>query len=163
MRCDQFEQRLNELLDERANPGEDQRLVQHATRCPACRGLLEAQRIVLSLLQQRKLLQQASRRAAARSPVRRSPRRRPVEPPATRNTTRLALLTAACVATLLVCSWIAPSAPRQGRSQRNRVGSLPTQLDLPPLPADDAASHTPMQAHSLPAFGVDATRHLPST
>lgn len=39
MNCVQFEDRLNDLLDERRDPAADSQLVEHARVCPACRAV----------------------------------------------------------------------------------------------------------------------------
>lgn len=50
MRCEQFNQRLHWLLDERRVPEEDQALVNHASECEECRSILEAQRCLFASL-----------------------------------------------------------------------------------------------------------------
>ena len=52
MQCREFEQRLNELLDERARPEADSRLSAHAARCPRCRQILAGQQMLLEGLSQ---------------------------------------------------------------------------------------------------------------
>jgi hypothetical protein len=48
MQCDEFEARLNELLDERLNPAADDQCAEHAQSCRSCRGRLHAYRAVLA-------------------------------------------------------------------------------------------------------------------
>ena len=48
MQCEQFEERLNQLLDRRLPPEADDALLAHAHLCGSCRGMLDAQ---LALLQ----------------------------------------------------------------------------------------------------------------
>lgn len=43
MRCEAFEDRLQQLLDERQLPEEDAALADHAAACPTCREVLDAQ------------------------------------------------------------------------------------------------------------------------
>ena len=50
MKCREFEDRLNDLLDERHEPASDGRLADHAHGCLPCRQLLSDQRIVLATL-----------------------------------------------------------------------------------------------------------------
>jgi hypothetical protein len=47
MQCHEFEQRLNDLLDERLSPERDQILSVHAAQCPDCRQLLVGQQVLL--------------------------------------------------------------------------------------------------------------------
>jgi hypothetical protein len=47
MQCHEFEQRLNDLLDERQPPERDQILAAHAVQCPDCRQLLDGQQVLL--------------------------------------------------------------------------------------------------------------------
>ena len=47
MQCRKFEQRLNEVLDERGDPAADSRLLAHAEICAPCRTLLAGQRQLL--------------------------------------------------------------------------------------------------------------------
>jgi hypothetical protein len=46
MQCHEFEQRLNDLLDERQSPESDPLLVGHAAQCADCRQFLVGQRIL---------------------------------------------------------------------------------------------------------------------
>lgn len=50
MSCEDFERRLNEVLDERGNPAIDRKLVEHARRCPSCQRLLSLQMHCLGCL-----------------------------------------------------------------------------------------------------------------
>lgn len=50
MRCDQFESRMNDLLDARLEPEQDRALQEHARQCPACESLLATQSWVFSCL-----------------------------------------------------------------------------------------------------------------
>jgi hypothetical protein len=43
MSCEDFEQRLNEVLDDRLDPAADRLLVEHSQRCPECQRLLALQ------------------------------------------------------------------------------------------------------------------------
>ncbi|MFO0817073.1 MAG: hypothetical protein U1A77_03960 [Pirellulales bacterium] len=43
MSCEDFEQRLNEVLDDRLDPAADHLLVEHSQRCPECQRLLAIQ------------------------------------------------------------------------------------------------------------------------
>jgi hypothetical protein len=52
MQCREFEQRLNDLLDERRSPQADPRLSAHAARCDRCRQLLSGQATLLLGLSQ---------------------------------------------------------------------------------------------------------------
>lgn len=52
MRCDQFEQRLQQVLDHRACPDEDDYLSAHARICPRCQRLLVSQRALFDGLHQ---------------------------------------------------------------------------------------------------------------
>lgn len=47
MQCHEFEQRLNDLLDERQSPERDQILAAHAAQCTDCRQLLVGQQVLL--------------------------------------------------------------------------------------------------------------------
>jgi hypothetical protein len=47
MQCHEFEDRLNDVLDERANPAADSRLAAHAADCDDCRGRLAGSRLLL--------------------------------------------------------------------------------------------------------------------
>lgn len=44
MSCDWFEERLQDILDQRLDPADDSQVRFHAQRCPACRTLLDVQR-----------------------------------------------------------------------------------------------------------------------
>ncbi|MDX1946382.1 MAG: zf-HC2 domain-containing protein [Pirellulaceae bacterium] len=48
MKCHEFENRLNDLLDERLAPESDARLVAHAQGCEVCGQLLQGQRALLA-------------------------------------------------------------------------------------------------------------------
>lgn len=48
MRCDSFETRLNEVLDQRGSPSEDRELRAHAESCAACRDLLVGQQLLFT-------------------------------------------------------------------------------------------------------------------
>src|SRR5262245_32036158 len=48
MRCDNFEIRLNEVLDQRGSPSEDRELRAHAQSCATCRDLLIGQQLVFT-------------------------------------------------------------------------------------------------------------------
>jgi hypothetical protein len=48
MQCQEFEHRLNEVLDERSDPAADARLVAHAESCSPCRTLLAGQRSLIA-------------------------------------------------------------------------------------------------------------------
>jgi hypothetical protein len=48
MRCREFEQRLNAVLDERSDPIADALLCAHAQTCAACRLLLDGQQVLLA-------------------------------------------------------------------------------------------------------------------
>src|SRR5262245_172997 len=48
MNCQEFEHRLNAILDERGDPTTDSRLLAHARYCPQCRELITGQRLLLS-------------------------------------------------------------------------------------------------------------------
>jgi hypothetical protein len=47
MHCQEFEQRLNAMLDQRSSPSADARLAGHAARCEACRRLLAGHEALL--------------------------------------------------------------------------------------------------------------------
>ncbi|MGE0605591.1 MAG: anti-sigma factor [Pirellulales bacterium] len=47
MQCDEFENRLNDLLDARAAPEQDPQLAAHGEECQPCRALLAAERRLL--------------------------------------------------------------------------------------------------------------------
>jgi len=47
MRCAEFESRLNDLLDERAEPAADAVLAEHAQRCPRCAELATSHELLL--------------------------------------------------------------------------------------------------------------------
>ena len=51
MQCEEFETRLNELLDARSGPERDAPLAAHAETCGSCRALLAAERIMLERFQ----------------------------------------------------------------------------------------------------------------
>lgn len=53
MKCDQFNHRLNVLLDERVRPEQDEALVEHASECPDCHSILEMQQQLFGCLQLR--------------------------------------------------------------------------------------------------------------
>jgi len=55
MQCEEFDDRLNRLLDHRLAPGEDELLAAHARDCEACAELLLAQERLFSGLKQRSL------------------------------------------------------------------------------------------------------------
>ena len=48
MRCPEFEQRLNAVLDDRRSPNADPRLAAHAAECPQCRQILDEHDALLS-------------------------------------------------------------------------------------------------------------------
>jgi len=48
MHCVRFEMRLNELLDERASPETDRKLIDHAENCPDCAQLLAGHELLRS-------------------------------------------------------------------------------------------------------------------
>lgn len=52
MHCQEFEYRLNAVLDERGTPEHDSQLAAHARQCESCRQLLLGQRAILSGLRQ---------------------------------------------------------------------------------------------------------------
>jgi hypothetical protein len=52
MQCEVFESRLNQILDRRARPESDPRLLAHAQACESCRELLAAQELLLDGLDQ---------------------------------------------------------------------------------------------------------------
>jgi hypothetical protein len=52
MRCREFEQRLNAVLDERSDPVADEMLCAHAQTCAPCRMLLDGQQLLFSALPQ---------------------------------------------------------------------------------------------------------------
>jgi len=52
MKCREFNDRLNDLLDERSEPAGDARLAGHARECASCRLLLEDQQVVLATLKE---------------------------------------------------------------------------------------------------------------
>jgi len=52
MQCREFEQRLNDVLDERGDPTADSRLLAHAHGCGPCRQVLAGQRLLLAGLRQ---------------------------------------------------------------------------------------------------------------
>lgn len=51
MKCDAFRQRLDDLLDQRASPGEDAQLSLHANHCDTCRDRLAATESLLAVLE----------------------------------------------------------------------------------------------------------------
>lgn len=53
MKCDQFNHRLNVLLDERLLPEQDEALIEHASECPDCRSVLEMQQQLFGCLELR--------------------------------------------------------------------------------------------------------------
>lgn len=76
MRCRQFEERLQHLLDRRQAPSEDAHLMRHARRCPECRETLAAcARMLdgLNLLELPVPDDDFSQRVVNRTPVRRPP------------------------------------------------------------------------------------------
>jgi len=48
MRCDSFENRLNEILDQRGSPSHDRELRAHAESCGSCRALLAGQQLLFA-------------------------------------------------------------------------------------------------------------------
>ncbi len=46
--CEQFERRLNDVLDERRNPRHDETLAEHLSACKNCRGLAGAYEIIVA-------------------------------------------------------------------------------------------------------------------
>jgi hypothetical protein len=52
MQCREFEQRLNDVLDERGDPAADSWLLAHAHGCEPCRQMLAGQRLLLAGLRQ---------------------------------------------------------------------------------------------------------------
>lgn len=57
MRCDEFESRINQLLDERQVPHDEQDVADHAGTCEACAGVLTSYRQVLDVVQSTKSLE----------------------------------------------------------------------------------------------------------
>ena len=55
MKCDAFEDRLNELLDERRHPESDAPLIEHVRRCAGCRETLAAHEALFDGLESRNL------------------------------------------------------------------------------------------------------------
>jgi hypothetical protein len=106
MRCEQFEHRLNEVLDQRRDPAQDRALHRHAQTCSACRGLLDTHRQILSAFRLRK-----------------AGTVRPLPPQSSLNDRRIgnrsaalaALLATACAVPLLIGSWM--SATRSGQTK----------------------------------------------
>jgi hypothetical protein len=50
MECKQFQRRMNQLLDRRVRPDEDERLRSHTLQCADCRALLALQQVVFAAL-----------------------------------------------------------------------------------------------------------------
>ena len=67
MKCDQFEQRVQDLLDQRFDPGSDTLLRMHADRCDDCRLLLRGFESVVALERQALTVQAAVRPGAERT------------------------------------------------------------------------------------------------
>ncbi len=68
MKCDNFADRLNELLDERLSPQDDASLLAHADQCGDCRETLAAQETLfrgLAVLQRRSVSPEIGRRVLA--------------------------------------------------------------------------------------------------
>jgi hypothetical protein len=64
MRCEQFETRLNDILDRRGDPGRDGSLTAHSARCARCRRTAESYSVLIDGLRQ------WQEDAAGRPPVR---------------------------------------------------------------------------------------------
>ena len=148
MRCEQFEDRLNELMDQRANPLHDQRLAHHAERCPDCRSLLETQRLVLSILQRRRLDRQAGPRGMT-TPSAGHRQRHWAGQQRPQQTAWLPLLTAACLATVLLSSWVSGPASRPEQEAHRRVASGPPPQNSGSSPTTVAASRPLAQRPAL--------------
>ena len=65
MRCREFEDRMNDILDQRQAPERDGQLVRHARECQACRQMLDGQVALLSGLELWEAPSLSSRFAAA--------------------------------------------------------------------------------------------------
>jgi len=74
MRCDEFETRLNDLLDRRVLPETDAGLCAHARKCATCGGLLEAQELLFEGLSALKPTEASDMSAAVLAAVRQSSR-----------------------------------------------------------------------------------------
>lgn len=60
MKCDQFNRRLNVLLDERVRPEQDKALIKHASECPDCHSILKMQQQLFGCLQLREPIKSRS-------------------------------------------------------------------------------------------------------
>ncbi len=140
MRCQQFESRLNAVLDERRDPALDPQLRAHAHTCPPCHGLLETHRQVLSAYRQRNGI-------APSQPTRSWQNRAPGERPRTRTIALAALLATACAVPLLLSN-----LPPTGRSEQPQA-KLPDSARSRPavLPHPRPHSVHPTITDSAPA------------
>lgn len=121
MRCQEFENRLNAVLDERTNPESDSRLTAHARDCEECRSLLTGQRSLFAGLRQSsvpRLSPAFSRRAVEQAAVVSAPCAAPAPQ---RVWLAVGALLASAAAALLTVSlvWYA----RRGPSVTNEGGS----------------------------------------
>lgn len=126
MRCEQFEERLDQLLDERRSPCVDPSLAAHAAGCAGCRELLAGCGLLLGALPG--LPRPAPSADLAEHVVARATARRPLVVWSGR---RAALL---AVAALLIV----------GLMPLVRRAAPPPQPTLPAAAADVAAGHAPI-------------------
>jgi len=108
MRCEQFEHRLNEVLDQRRDPVQDRALCWHAQTCLSCRELLDTHQRILSAFR----LQKAG--VGSRLTPQSSPSDRRF---GNRSVALAALLATACAVPLLIGSWIHSTRSGQARHE----------------------------------------------
>ena len=122
MRCQQFESRLNTVLDERRDPALDPQLCAHAHACPLCQRLLETHRQILSAYRHRNGI-------ALSHPTRSWQNRAPAAHPRTRTIAVAALLATVCAVPLL-----RSNLPPARRSERPQTALPDSTRSLPAAP-----------------------------
>lgn len=178
MRCDEFEVRLHDLLDERQSPSADGALQQHARRCAACRDMLAVQRLLLDVVATTRFAAPAnlSQRVAAALTV--APAAAPASRPtaARRSVARSGWWALASTAALLLLSLIArrsgapvpdtlavsptttvsPTAELSPTTNADPASSIPTTFDVFRVPFDQVARLTNVSqlAESTPLADV---------
>lgn len=143
MRCDEFETRLNEVLDLRLPPESDAELAAHARECASCRTMLEGARCLLQHV------------ASARSPE--APpdlAERTMEAlhdkPARRGLLIVASVGLAVAASLLIVilpQWLGPAAPARGPANPRKAPAVAQTQEK--LDAQHVAIGPSVPSHSV--------------
>ena len=126
MHCEQFERRLNQLLDQRRNPAQDATLDRHACQCPRCQRLLEDQQIILAAVHWRRQTPQVSRTAVRHPALSHAPHPEKTTP-------WLMAMIAICLAVVLASGWLA-TVPRPQQLANNPVPVADTGHPREPIP-----------------------------